>query len=81
MTLSGKDTGDQNTPPPWDHSPLGATIHSLSKEDLKSACNPSDHQASSYPGVCNLKQLGLEDYLVALNLQVPIYTPGWKDAN
>ena len=75
MTLSGKDTGDQNTPPPWDHSPLGATIHSLSKEDLKSACNPSDHEASSYPGFCSLKLL-----LVALNLQVSIYTPGWKDA-
>ena len=50
------------------------------------------HQGGAYPGFCGMKQLGVfllppewdaspsQGYPPALNLPLPIYTPGWREA-
>jgi len=45
------------------------------------------HQAGPYPSFCSMMQLRvwdaspLQGYPPALNLPVPIYTPGWRQAH
>ena len=49
------------------------------------------HQVGAYPGFCSIKRLGIlllppewdaivHRRVTGLNLPVPIYTPGWREA-